>query len=86
MLNSAFGNSLLDAKGSEHQRIIQHFAMNDNASLYALYVLFCWLAVNLVLIVRGMRKQYSLLELLVIVTLVSALFAIAATAVRINNT
>jgi hypothetical protein len=60
--------------------------MNDNASLYALYVLFGWLTVNLVLIVRGMRKQFSLLELLTIVTLVTALFAIAATAVRINNT
>ena len=57
--------------------------MHDNSPLYGLNVLFCWLAVNLVLIVRGMRKQFSLRELLVIVTLVSALFAIVAAAIRL---
>lgn len=59
--------------------------MNDNASLYGLYVLFCWLTVNLVLFVRGMRKSFSLMEFFVVVALVSALFAIAATAVRLNT-
>ena len=44
--------------------------MHDNSPLYGLYVLFCWLAINLVLIVRGVRKQFSLRELFVIVTLV----------------
>ena len=59
--------------------------MNDNASLYGLYVLFCWLAVNLVLILRGMRREFSLKELLAIVTLVSALFGIAASVVQLAS-
>jgi hypothetical protein len=58
--------------------------VNNNSSLYGLYVLFCWLAVNLLLIVRGMRRQYSLRELLVVVAIVSALFGIAATVVRVG--
>ena len=57
--------------------------MHDHASLYGLYVLFCWLAFNLVLFLRGTRKQFSLMEFLVFVALVSALIAIAATAVRL---
>jgi hypothetical protein len=57
--------------------------VHDNSALYGLYVLFCWLAVCLVLIVRGMKKQFSLLELFVLVTLVSALFGIAAVAYRV---
>ena len=57
--------------------------MHDNSPLYGLYVLFVWLAINLVLIVRGVRKQFSLRELFVIVTLVSALCGIAALVTRI---
>ncbi len=60
--------------------------MHDNASLYALGLLFCWLAFNLVLILRGMRKRFSLKELLVVVALISALFAIAASVAHIANT
>jgi hypothetical protein len=57
--------------------------VNDNSALYGLYVLFGWLAVCLFLIVRGMKKQFSLLELFVLLTLVSALFGIAAVTYRV---
>jgi hypothetical protein len=59
--------------------------MHDNASLYGLYVLFCWLAINLILFLRGMRTSFSLKEFFVVVALVSALFALAVTAIRLNN-